>query len=240
LIIFDELKHAESIIKNGYRNKKYVNFDNIILVKYWRYKGLNESEIRKSLKTFMVDYQYLFNRNILDYKINRAIKYGMRYDLVTGVKVSITDKEIDLINTLDNIRLRKMMFIMLVVWKFKGMPNNFWIDNKDLQKLSEERMHNDTFWDCIHKIVKADMIAMVMGAKNRSFYKINLKTGGDPIIEISDFENPIYYYLNLFEPEKFIECEKCGVLIKLTIHNRKYCKDCARKVNIKQTINRNI
>ena len=226
MIIFDELKHAENILKTGRRSKKYVNYDNIILVKYWKYKGFGEYEIRKFLKDMMVDYEYLFNRNILERKINRAITIGMKFDLLTGINIEITDKEIKLINSLDKIELRKMMFVLLVVWKFRGMPKRFKISNEDLMKLSQVRVNNSTFWNYIYQITQTKMLSMVE-YKNKSYYRIHIDTFEEnSILKINDFDNIIYYYLSLVEPEKYNLCEECGKIIKLTSNRQKYCRSC--------------
>ena len=74
MIIFDEKKYAENLLRNGYQNRKYINNDNIILVKYWKYKGFNKEKIRKKLKAFMEEYQNLFNSDIILRK--RAMKFN--------------------------------------------------------------------------------------------------------------------------------------------------------------------
>ncbi|MDD3292445.1 MAG: hypothetical protein WDA59_09825 [Methanofastidiosum sp.] len=239
MIVFDELRHAEDIINNGYRNKKYVNYDNIILVKYWKYKGIDENKIKKLLKNIMAEYQDLFNRNILDYKVKRAIRIGMMYDLLTGVTVDITDEEIELINSLDKIELRKMMFIFLVVWKFKGMPKRFKISNVDLMKLSEVHVHNNTFWDYIYQLTQSKMLSMVE-YNNKSYYRVHIDCGGNSLIQIGNFDNLIYNYLNLFESDKFIRCEECDILIKATSNRRKYCDRCSKEKELEKYSKYNI
>lgn len=235
MIIFDELKYAENIIKNGYKGKKYVSYDNIILVKYLKYKGWSEIEIRNFLRNMMVDYEYLFNRNILERKINRAMNKGMKYDLLTGIDVEITDGEIKLINSLDKIELRKMMFVLLVVWKFRGMPKRFKISNEDLMKLSQVRVNNSTFWNYIYQITQTKMLSMVE-YKNKSYYRIHIDTFEEnSILKINDFDNIIYYYLSLVEPEKYSLCKECGKIIKLTSNRQKYCRDCWKNINQEQT-----
>lgn len=239
MIIFDESKHAEDIIINGYKNKKNVNIDNIILVKYWKSKGLDEQSIRKLLKNMMKEYQYLFNRNILDYKVNRAIKIGIKYDLRTGIVVNITDKEIEMIRSLDKIELQKMMFVLLVVWKFNGKPQRFKINNVDLMNLSKVWVNNNTFWKYIYMLTQSKMLSMVE-YKNKSYYKVHIDCDGDSAIQISNYDNLVYNYLVLLEPERFTECEKCGVLIKITSNRIKYCRKCWRnkEKNLRKNINK--
>jgi len=231
LIIFDEKKYAENLLLNGYKNIKYISYDNIVLVKYWKYLGLQENEIRKKLKDFMIEFQEIYSSDISDNKIDRSIKIGMQYYLFTDITVNINNKEIELINTLETIELRKMMFILLLIWKFKGKPQRFKLNNVDLMKLSEVKVNNNTFWEYINKITETKMISLV-AYDNKDYYTVNfdLDTGiesdNEILFSISNYSNPIYYYMNLIESDKYKNCEECGVMIKITSNNIKYCKDC--------------
>jgi len=225
LIIFDEKKYAENLILNGYKNKKYINSDNIILVKYWKYVGLSEKQIQNNLKNFMNEFQELYSANIVENKVSRAMNIGMQYDLYTDIKITILDKELELINNLESLELRKLMFILLVVWKFKGKPQRFKINNIDLLRLSEVKVNNNVFWDYIYKITQTQMLSMVV-YQNKDYYTVNMDLDGEVILNIDNFNNPIYYYLNLIEPDKFKCCEECGELIKITSNRKKYCTTC--------------
>ena len=229
MIIFDEKKYAENLLRNGYQNRKYINNDNIILVKYWKYKGFNKEKIRKKLKAFMEEYQNLFNSDIVDIKINRAMKIGMNYDLSTGITIDILDNEIEEINKLDKIELRKIMFILLVVWKFRGMPKRFRLIHKDIMDLSELKIHYDTFWGYIHEIINFGLLFMRQ-YRNKDYYVVNFKQNGNIIFQINNFTNPIDYYMQLIEPENYKKCEECGVVIKITSNRKTYCDSCWREI----------
>ncbi len=228
MVIFDELEHAEYVIENGYRSPGYVNFDNIVMVKYWLYKGVGESQIRKMLYEKMIDYDQVFNRNLLEYKINKAIKIGKRFELRTNIVVEITDKEIEQIDSLKDMRLQKMLFILLVVWKARDMPKRFMISNTDLMKLSGVKVQSDIFWDYIHQIKLSGLLSMEV-YKNKSYYVLHFDGGGKQVIKIEKFRNLMYHYFSVAEPEKYMKCEICGVMIK-NITNRKYCKKCWQEV----------
>ena len=46
------------------------------------------------------------------------------------------------------------------------------------------------------------------------------------VLTIDNFSNVIDYYLSIIEPEKYINCEVCGIPIKKTGKNQKMCKEC--------------
>jgi len=231
LIVFDEKKYAENLLLNGYKNIKYICFDNIILVKYWKYLGLQEDEIKIKLKDFMIGFQELYSIDTSNSKIDNAIKIGMQYDLSTDIDVQINNKEIELINKLETIELRKMMFILLLVWKFRGKPKRFKLNNIDLLRLSEVKVNNNVFWDYINEITKSQMLSMI-AYQNKDYYTINFDLESEDNIDnkvvfcINNFNNPIYYYMSLIEPEKYKTCEECRVVIKVISNNHKYCPIC--------------
>ncbi len=231
MIIFDQKKYAEDVINNGYSSKRHINRDNIILVKYWKYMGLNKSEIESNLRKFMSRYKYLYNRNILDSRIRRAMNIGMRYELVTGVTVEILDNEIELINQLDTTQQRRLMFVLLVIWKFWGMED-FRASNKDIIGLTKTKMRNDVFWNNIHQITKKGLLCK-RKYREKDYYVVNMKQVGKPIITINNYKNLIYHYLALDEPEKYGYCEECGAIIKITSNRKIYCRACWREVRRK-------
>ena len=225
MIIFDEKKYAENLIKNGYKNIKYIAMDNIILVKYWKSKGISENEIKNKLRLFMVKFQELFNDNIIKYKLNSAMNVGMKYELLTDVCVGITQKEIEQIQTLETIELQRMMFILLVVWRFKGSPKRFRISNTDLINLSGIKVNGNTFWDYIHQMTKTKILSMIE-YKFKSYYQFNIEECEKIVLHIDKFNNVIDYYMNIVEPEKYMLCEKCSIPFLPTNNSQKYCRSC--------------
>ena len=139
MIIFDEKKYAENLIKNGYKDKTRIVLDNIILVKYWKYLGFSEDDIKKKLEDFMIDFKYMYNSDIVPYNVHKALKQGLKYSLVFDKIVNITQKEIDTINSIDDLELRKILFVLLVIWKFRD-KQKFMISNNNLKKINKGKM----------------------------------------------------------------------------------------------------
>jgi hypothetical protein len=228
LIIFDEKKYAEDLLRNGYKNIKYITGDNIILVKYWNYLGHSENNIRNMLYDFMTDFQDIYNDAIISYKINKAVEVGMKFELSTNLKIPITENELTKISELNDVNLQRILFAFLVCWKIKGCPSRFKVSNTDIMKLSGIKTNTNVFWDNIYKITKTQMLSMVE-YKNKSYYRMNLEEGGDTIITIESADNIVYKYLELIQPETMKKCEECGSPIKITSNRVKYCKECFNK-----------
>jgi hypothetical protein len=230
LIVFDELKYAEELLINGYKDMKYISYDNIILVKYWKYKGLSEDEIKVKLIDFMNMFQNLFNDNIINYKVHKAITIGMQYELEFNKKVDIYQSELEIINSFENIEIKKILFVLLVVWKNKN-KHKFRISNSDILKLSEVKCNNDKFWNYLHEIFPTGYM-ILSEYRNKAYYKIDMLEQGDITFSIDSYDNVIDYYLSTLYPEKYKNCESCGRPTKITNNKKKYCKKCARIIKL--------
>ena len=184
----------------------------------------------------MVDFENLFSgANIISHKIKKAMDVGMKYDLLTDISVQITQGELDCINKLPSIETRKMMFVLLVVWKGRGNPKRFKISNTDLMKLSGVKTtSSDVFWNYIYQITQSNMLSMIE-YKNKSYYTINLDESGYTVLDIKNFEYIIDYYLQTIEPDRYKYCENCNVPILITKPKRKYCYTCGKIINKTKT-----
>ena len=238
MIIFDEKKYAEDLIKNGYKDKTRIVLDNIILVKYWKYSGLSESEIKKKLEDFMIDFKHRYNSNIIPYHIRKALNQGLRYPLVFDKVVNITQKEIDIINSIDVLELRKVLFVLLVIWKFRD-KQKFMISNNNLKKLAKVKCKNSVFWDYLHRLHDLGCLKAFV-YKCKPYYKLNIEECGDIVLNIKNYDDIISYYLSMIYPDEYIYCSICGIPIKQTSNRRKYCSSCwkERERELRVTINK--
>lgn len=224
MIIFDEKKYAEDLLKNGYKNKKRVCLDNVILVKYFKYLGYSEEEIKNKLRELMKDFKYLYNSNILEYEVKKAYSLGYKYDLVFDKVVNITQKEIDTINSIDDLELRKILFVLLVIWKFRD-KQKFMISNNNLKKLAKVKCKNSAFWDYLHKLHNLGYLKAFV-YKCKPYYKLYIEEGGNVVLSIKNYDDIISYYLSIIYPKEYTHCAICGIPIKKTSNRRKYCSSC--------------
>ena len=232
MIIFDEKKYAEYLLKNGYKNKKRVCLDNIILVKYFKYLGYSEEEIKNKLRELMKDFKYLYNSNILEYEVKKAYSLGYKYNLVFDKVVNITQKEIDTINSIDDLELRKILFVLLVIWKFRD-KQKFMISNNNLKKLANVKCKNSVFWDYLHKLHDLGYLKAFV-YKCKPYYKLYIEEGGNVVLSIKNYDDIISYYLSIVYPEEYTYCAICDMPIKQTSNRRKYCSSCWKDKELKR------
>jgi len=227
MLIFDEKKYAENLIKHGYKDKTHIVLDNIILVKYWKYLGFSEDDIKKKLEDFMIDFKYMYNSDIVPYNVHKALKQGSKYPLVFDKIVNITQKEINTINSIDDLELKKILFVLLVIWKFRD-KQKFMISNNNLKKLANVKCKNSVFWDYLHKLHDLGYLKAFV-YKCKPYYKLYIEEGGNVVLSIKNYDNIISYYLSIVYPEEYTYCAICDIPIKQTSNRRKYCSSCWKK-----------
>lgn len=133
MIIFDEVKYAENIIKNGC-SRKYVLVDFKILAKYFLlHKGYSEEQTRESMLSILKDGQSIIPLNYLPQKIDLSMKYAKTESLKTSSPIEITEGELEKINSLPD-ELKELAFVYLFLWKW-NKNTEFFIDKSDLKKM---------------------------------------------------------------------------------------------------------
>lgn len=106
--------------------------------------------------------------------------------------------------------------------------NNNWVLVDEYNVFARARITGDIMaqYSCFYKLVKMDLITYSKKVDN-----INVRVGfidndSEVVLKITDLRELGYQYL-MYKGEKFIKCAECGVITKATIHNKKYCKNCA-------------
>src|SRR5690606_5303385 len=177
---------------------------------------------------FMIDFKYMYNSDIVPYNVHKALKHGLKYPLVFDKIVNITQKEIDTINSIDDLELRKILFVLLVIWKFRD-KQKFMISNNNLKKLAKVKCKNSVFWDYLHKLHNLGYLKAFV-YKCKPYYKLYIEEGGNVVLNIKNYDDIISYYLSMIYPEEYTYCAICDMPIKRTSNRRKYCSSCWKEV----------
>ena len=227
-IILDELKYAKRLLEHGSSNYMSMR-DLCILARYFKYIGKNTGQIRKSLEDYCFAHDSSFNLVIFDWKIIGAIKSSKQNYLRIPSEIYITAKEIEIIKSIKNYKLEKILFVMLVLSKnmwynstrvkeIKKTNYNFYTNAKftEILKLAKVNVSKKERNEILHYLNSTELIS----ATHIGTYKINFvdRAEDDIFIIVTDIENLLNYY----QPY----CCKCGK--QLTNKSRKHdmCKEC--------------
>jgi len=233
MVVFDEIKFGEDVYKNGIKSKKYILTELLNVAKYLKY---NDIEIKNNLIKFCE--KHIDNFNIEEWEdiLIDTTEKAIRYPPLTGKIINITQSELDVIARLEDIEAQKVLFILLVINKFK----NYTIDvsRVELFKLAKVKANTKKQESILYLLNSngfTEIYNVTRNKKNKNYRKVTFMDDvSDIVITINDFDNIILYYRK-YIGEVIIECGVCGVLVSPTNNRQKYCKICWEETNRDQT-----
>jgi hypothetical protein len=232
LIIFDEKKYAEKMLKKGFMTKHKNVYELLILSKYHFSCNKSYDEVKEAIIKFCEKHLIHFSMDEWYKIINKTIGIAEKAKLVTGKQVHITQKELDTIQSLEKLNEQKVAFSLLVLYKFYEYKK-FEVMIEDLFKLSKlTTIDSKARLKILQSLTSKELIDITMGGKR--WVKFTDKVG-DAIITINNFDDFIYEYLRHIGEANYSKCNTCERTIKITSNRKKYCKDCWEQIQKQQT-----
>ena len=249
--------HNEQIVADKVLNDKVLivsmssTIDILIKYYYLKNRDINKLEllytIFNNLKECNID---SFNPNkceeLITTRIDRFYKTVRKFG-DENIKLNIVDKvvitkaEVAFINSYEDKKVQNILFIMLVYAKITNKLNNndsYWI-NQSLTNITKEAKLTDKKRKT--EVFHGLYLDQAISAGNK-VGKVSIKVNyayedSEEEIVITDFDECIHYWLQ-YKGEKWKRCEECGKWVKVTSKTfpQKYCKECARIINIEKTI----
>lgn len=239
-VVLNETKQAEYIIEKGEVGTKPTSTI-FLLGKYYRQKeNLDKEQTVNKLNEFMVANYKNYNPALWEDTIEDIAKKANKYPLREISSIGITQSELDKITELYNIKYEKLLFTMLCYAKLYNTiseNNNGWV-NADIQELYRVarvtvKYRKDKFL-FLNDIERTGLISFSNKNDNLNL-KVNFfDMNNESILEISDFRELGYEYLNYIGNGKFIRCSECHRLVRKTNNKCLYCNECAKMVQNKQ------
>lgn len=222
-IVFDEEAKAKHALETGEIDKKPVLTLRAI-VRYLHSIGKDKEEIRQEIEEFMSKNfpNYISGKwdESLDMLVNANTKDNIKMNKIECV--NITEKELEYINGLNDIRLERVAFVILVYYKIKRQISNSaspdaWINfkNSEVFKDAKVRITTNEQSLMLHKLKNLGGIetCKIVGNSSRKILYINEES--PTVIQIDDFREIVLNYLK-WKGEPIKRCIECGVLFKST------------------------
>lgn len=248
-VINSELDIINDIInKNTYGVKTYDAI--LMLIKYMYVNGERDKlNIKETIIQLLSQCDKDFSRTewnehiskAIDNTFNSVIKYNKELKINDIKKIQITKKEINTIDSIEDKKIRKIAFIILLYAKINNIVNNSngWINQSytNIFKESSVSGNRTEKLKMLHILYSNELISMNMKSSKTSI-KINyidLDENSEVAFYVTDFEYPIYQYL-IYEGYNYKKCEVCGKYFKQTSNTKpkKYCNKCAKDIKNKQ------
>ena len=215
-----------------------------LLIKHYILEGYEKEEVYNIVDEFMEkNYEGYIRGKWEDfiYKMIETIMGLKRLNPIIDVdKVTVTKSEWDKIIELNDKRLEKVAFVLLVYKKVldkKGNTHDYTVGNELMDILQEavgnRKQENKVLFGELKKIGYIDNVKSCDGIGitiNYCDYE-----SGDKII-IEDFDKIIHYYNEVRFGWKYKKCEnkECNKWFRVYSNNGKYCTSCAKKIKQEQ------
>ena len=247
---YKDIDYAKAIERNGFISNR-VKSECEVLVRYYNSLGYPKKEIKnkiieicnRSIKNFYYEMYYSI--------IESAINAGMKKEPTQVDYITIYKEELDYINSLDlKYPVKKLMYGILVLKKlsqqaFHSEKMGFNLvggaDNYTKLKVfsglkNRSRSEIDFMFS---DMLEAGLISIRDDNKKYLLFLDNIQDSKEECFRIEDFETAYLHFDAYNEKYKVNKCEACGDWFKIDSRfnpYQKYCKKCANKVKIEQTI----
>ena len=247
--IFDEKAYIEKIINAN--SVDMSNPTNTIrqLARYnYHVRGLTKGKNYAAI----VDYMSMNYKGFSEISYQKSIDGCIRDVKKTAFKnlapVAITQKELDIISSLDDIKKQKLVFVLLCTAKYRDqyIPNNQHktdISTTDLYKRARVVLPCAKRDIYLHFLVAEGLVEKhtIPDTKNKKLIFVDEEESSIVMrLTEPDFKDLAYVYMAWKNGGKgFTKCQKCGITIKQSkTKPRKYCDKCATIINKQQSVER--
>ena len=242
-VVLNEAKQAEHILELGEVGNKPTS-TLFLLGKYFRKKkGLNKEQTFQKLDEFMKINYKNYNPALWEDAIADISNKSARYSLREIDYISITDREMEKIETLNNLSHRKLLFVMLCYAKLYNKvseSNNGWVNTeiRDIYKNARVSVkHKEDKYLYLNDIEQTGLIAFSRKNDNLNLQVTFIDDNGDEVLRIHDFRELGYEYLNFYNLGVFTRCNRCQRLVRKKskrANSTKYCRECAAHIKNEQ------
>lgn len=229
-IILDEKSWCENVLSSFSMGSSPTSTLNR-LAKYYHSIGYRRSEIGRLLEEFILRCNP--SANIMRWQdvIDNCVRHSDRRPLISIDGIPITKSELSKIGALPGTMLRRLMFTLLCLAKYRNTVNDRndgWVsyENRDIFKIANVQTTRLRQYAMMNDLLRAGYIGMSKIVDNVSVRVTMIEEDDDIAIRVTDFRNLGNQYSN-YIAGGYIECAHCGLTVKRNSSAQKYCKDCA-------------
>ncbi len=205
------------------------------IARYYRSEGYNRATIHSKIEDFMVKCDPTLNLMKWQTTIDRQVKSAEKFPLIEIEGVPITKRELDTCKHVEGTQMRRLLFTLICLAKLDNVTkvgNNGWVNrpDKEIFKLANVVTPVKRQSLMLNDLRAAGFIRFSKKVDSVSINILCIDNEGAPELMITDFRNLGYQFLR-YCGEPYIECACCGLVIKRTGGNHKYCSNCSQDIH---------
>ena len=244
MLILNEEKYAKTIYNGNNKDVKSIMAKIRYVTRYLLHtEHKSDEENYKITVEWMQKYHSNFDESCYSNLISDAIKKASKYPFYQIDRIKITQSELDVISSLDNLRAEKLLFVLLCMAKQQSISNGF--ENglvkysiTELCKMARISVPADDREYILYDIVQKGFISCPKKNNTQCLIVNFISNETDVVLTLDevDCQELAYIYLNWKNDGKgYTKCQKCNRMIKQSkTKPRKYCEECAKEVVIEQ------
>lgn len=244
MLILNEEKYAEDLYLGHSDNVKSLVAKIGYITRYQLYVlNYNDEDNYKYTVEWMSKYHNNFDESYYSNLISDAIKKAYKNPFYHIDNINITQSELDMISSLNNLRAEKVLFVLLCMAKQQRVAFSFTngLVKYSLPTLCKEArisVPSDEREYILYCIVRMGLLGYPK-KNNTQCLIINCINDDDDVVlslDEVDCQELAYIYLNWKNESKgYTRCQRCNRLIKQSkTKPRKYCEECAKEVLTEQ------
>lgn len=248
-VIINENKIIESALKGEYDEKQIIPVLKA-LIKYYYLKGMEDKlQLREQILDFLKHNYDGYKRGKWENTVSKLVDSFLRLTKIHKIdpkiieinKININKKELEYIEQLNDIKLEKLAFVMLVYAKVSNIiteSTEGWINQSCsiLCKEAKVNLKGEQKKKIFNELYKINYITQRKHNAKTNIKVCYIDEDSESEIIITDFEGVVHQYL-IWKGERWKKCQECGKWIKITTGNNMYCKKCAKEIQRQQKRN---
>lgn len=237
MLILNEKKYAESLYHGTNNDVKsvldkigYITRYNLHVLQY------DDADNYQHAVEWMVQHHNNFDESYYSNLISDAIKRAHKNEFYHIDRIFITQTELDIISSLDNLRAEKVLFVLLCMAKQQSVANGF---TNGLVKYSLPSLCKDARISVpaedreyiLYNIVQHGFIGYPKKNNTQCLIVNFIDNVGEPVLYLDelDCQELAYVYLNWKNNGVgYARCEYCGKMMRSAKSNpKRFCESCS-------------
>lgn len=243
-ITLNEREWAESALKEKDLGAKPTETLSRV-AKYYFDAGRSRPEVRGLVESFLKTCDPYVSVVKWSDTLDNVVKYASKRHLIVIDSIKITKPEIETIRLIKGVQAQRLAFTLLCIAKFNYLAGNnqeYWVTtpDSDIMRMANIKSSIKRQSQMFASLRDAGLIEFSKRVDNTSV-RVLFVSGGDVALEVKDFRNLGYQYLNYIDQTgTYFVCKNCGIMCKSDARSpgrkREYCNSCAVKIRMKQNV----
>jgi hypothetical protein len=240
MLILNEEKYAKTVYNGDNQDVKSIMPKIRYVTRYlWHVEHKSDEEIYKETVEWLVKYHSAFDESCYSNLISDAIAAAHKYPFYNIPSIKITQLELDIISSLDNLRAEKVLFVLLCMAKQQSVSVGFTnglvkYSITDLCKMARVSVPADEREYILHTIVQHGLISCPKKNDTKCLIVNFIDNEGDAALELDETECQELAYVYLSWKNNGVgygRCECCHRMMKKAKTNpKRFCEQCEQVI----------